>query len=113
MELATAMLHNRVRCRSRFAEECASVRQCFEYSKEQCPWLGGCGCLGRCSSGWDGGWFHCRIGLYLPGRIKTGTEVRSVWSVDAVLPTPCRLALVRSEEHTSELQSHLNLVCRL
>src|SRR5260370_8470310 len=24
-----------------------------------------------------------------------------------------RLGLVRSEEHTSELQSHLNLVCRL
>src|SRR5260370_30779634 len=25
----------------------------------------------------------------------------------------CELALKRSEEHTSELQSHLNLVCRL
>src|SRR5260370_20677353 len=30
------------------------------------------------------------------------------------LPWACVLmALVRSEEHTSELQSHLNLVCRL
>src|SRR5260370_3018660 len=28
---------------------------------------------------------------------------------DEVLPAPC----FRSEEHTSELQSHLNLVCRL
>src|SRR5260370_10030654 len=29
--------------------------------------------------------------------------------------SPClpRLAILRSEEHTSELQSHLNLVCRL
>src|SRR5260370_8027424 len=26
---------------------------------------------------------------------------------------PLRLRLCRSEEHTSELQSHLNLVCRL
>src|SRR6185369_17742074 len=26
---------------------------------------------------------------------------------------PCPAALWRSEEHTSELQSHLNLVCRL
>src|SRR4030043_1828944 len=26
---------------------------------------------------------------------------------------PCRLIPRRSEEHTSELQSHLNLVCRL
>src|SRR5260370_26565887 len=26
---------------------------------------------------------------------------------------PCRPGLKRSEEHTSELQSHLNLVCRL
>src|SRR5260370_21210693 len=28
-----------------------------------------------------------------------------------VLPDP--LVIIRSEEHTSELQSHLNLVCRL
>src|SRR5260370_31805251 len=31
-----------------------------------------------------------------------------VWS-----ETGCTCVLVRSEEHTSELQSHLNLVCRL
>src|SRR5260370_40346779 len=29
------------------------------------------------------------------------------------LLTPAALAAQRSEEHTSELQSHLNLVCRL
>src|SRR2546422_3949778 len=28
-------------------------------------------------------------------------------------PTPCRLTFRRSEEHTSELQSRLHLVCRL
>src|SRR5207237_6458647 len=28
-------------------------------------------------------------------------------------PRPCDRAPARSEEHTSELQSHLNLVCRL
>src|SRR5260370_17052258 len=34
--------------------------------------------------------------------------------VVVVLPEPCRPASShRSEEHTSELQSHLNLVCRL
>src|SRR5260370_23380594 len=27
--------------------------------------------------------------------------------------SPAQVALARSEEHTSELQSHLNLVCRL
>src|SRR5260370_17041431 len=30
-----------------------------------------------------------------------------------VLPVPLEAAPGRSEEHTSELQSHLNLVCRL
>src|SRR5690242_21431844 len=29
------------------------------------------------------------------------------------LPRPTRPACARSEEHTSELQSHVNLVCRL
>src|SRR5260370_11840266 len=28
-------------------------------------------------------------------------------------PGTCSKCLIRSEEHTSELQSHLNLVCRL
>src|SRR5690242_5784367 len=33
--------------------------------------------------------------------------------VDAMLATGVRRIIVRSEEHTSELQSHVNLVCRL
>src|SRR4051812_49592592 len=32
---------------------------------------------------------------------------------DSALPPPKRRACHRSEEHTSELQSHVNLVCRL
>src|SRR5260370_41629862 len=32
---------------------------------------------------------------------------------DSVISTPDQALNVRSEEHTSELQSHLNLVCRL
>src|SRR5260370_19898514 len=35
---------------------------------------------------------------------RTGQQVAS---------TPMRIGVDRSEEHTSELQSHLNLVCRL
>src|SRR5260370_11031939 len=33
--------------------------------------------------------------------------------VQAILAPPERDRVLRSEEHTSELQSHLNLVCRL
>src|SRR5260370_9973887 len=32
---------------------------------------------------------------------------------DALLEESVRVVFARSEEHTSELQSHLNLVCRL
>src|SRR5260370_23107947 len=44
--------------------------------------------------------------------------VRGVQAAGYVVPTPIQLRaipviLARSEEHTSELQSHLNLVCRL
>src|SRR5260370_25025792 len=47
------------------------------------------------------------------------TLFRSLIYEDLLSPTGCacgiafRLARGRSEEHTSELQSHLNLVCRL
>src|SRR5690242_21469923 len=34
-------------------------------------------------------------------------------SRDAVATLRRRIGIVRSEEHTSELQSHVNLVCRL
>src|SRR5690606_41654289 len=53
------------------------------------------------------------IGVYLfdengaIGAIKSGTEAAPVWE-----PIPIR-AFFRSEEHTSELQSRENLVCRL
>src|SRR5438477_8751805 len=42
-------------------------------------------------------------------------ETPAVWSLGApVMPLAATvLASVRSEEHTSELQSHVNLVCRL
>src|SRR5260370_23966095 len=39
----------------------------------------------------------------------TAPAISTAWSASDVAPTPKR----RSEEHTSELQSHLNLVCRL
>src|SRR5260370_20096183 len=57
-----------------------------------------------------------------PGHADFGGEVERVLSmVDGVLllvdavegPMPRRPAAARSEEHTSELQSHLNLVCPL
>src|SRR5882762_3455288 len=44
------------------------------------------------------------IGGHLHKRLRHGAE-QQVVEFDGVLP--------RSEEHTSELQSHLNLVCRL
>src|SRR5260370_13957120 len=56
----------------------------------------------------DGG---CR-GLYLIVQ-PTG---RKAWAVCVIADRPCLAAgglHDRSEEHTSELQSHLNLVCRL
>src|SRR5260370_3665644 len=50
------------------------------------------------------------------GRMKPSTLPRQHGSgSDAWWPTflACQLPTKRSEEHTSELQSHLNLVCRL
>src|SRR5260370_32251522 len=48
-----------------------------------------------------------RAGNYsVGGRIRSLPRYRNLTDVEA-------LALKRSEEHTSELQSHLNLVCRL
>src|SRR5207237_9493271 len=45
-------------------------------------------------------------GLRQPERTVPGVRVRVVRRVHRIVPD-------RSEEHTSELQSHLNLVCRL
>src|SRR5690242_21610441 len=62
---------------------------------------------------------------YNPSAIdKTATYVArgSVWTGSTLWNTPTGVAVitngnpksgVRSEEHTSELQSHVNLVCRL
>src|SRR5260370_24525663 len=40
-------------------------------------------------------------------------ETPPIHTQSAVLPLTLLFAGARSEEHTSELQSHLNLVCRL
>src|SRR2546430_13320414 len=47
--------------------------------------------------------------------VRPGNEVfpvRGIGVARVMLP-PCELAIERSEEHTSELQSQSNLVCRL
>src|SRR5260370_2539310 len=50
----------------------------------------------------------------VPRGSLSSTQIRPPWASAAsrqkTRPSP---RLVRSEEHTSELQSHLNLVCRL
>src|SRR5260370_26507201 len=48
-------------------------------------------------------------GFALAVVMRTGSNARR----DARLAHPDGSARARSEEHTSELQSHLNLVCRL
>src|SRR5260370_9238886 len=49
--------------------------------------------------------------------IEEALDVTKIYSVTGMLPSDTPLVLQRpfrrSEEHTSELQSHLNLVCRL
>src|SRR5260370_21943407 len=45
---------------------------------------------------------------------RTGHAAKLIYSIGLFCPTVEKiLVLRRSEEHTSELQSHLNLVCRL
>src|SRR5260370_30965152 len=50
---------------------------------------------------------HYNYGPHWPG---INTDASGSYRREEVMPTPQKQ---RSEEHTSELQSHLNLVCRL
>src|SRR5947207_4207267 len=50
------------------------------------------------------------IGATLPGDIYLGLEATAYYAAIIGLPVP---AAGRSEEHTSELQSHSDIVCRL
>src|SRR5260370_23678735 len=74
-----------------------------------------------CPAGGNGGMRHDEVGsrlrhLLTEGEIPPGARIpeRELCASLSISRTPLREALkVRSEEHTSELQSHLNLVCRL
>src|SRR5690242_20840997 len=44
---------------------------------------------------------------------RPGRKVRGMDPLHEGRDAPLRIQLLRSEEHTSELQSHVNLVCRL
>src|SRR3990167_2379999 len=46
-------------------------------------------------------------------RITIGDEIGAVYDVTSCALNACPLTSRRSEEHTSELQSQSNLVCRL
>src|SRR3989449_7798174 len=48
-----------------------------------------------------------------PARIQVDAEQTRAWLEKGALPTDTVRSLLRSEEHTSELQSRLHLVCRL
>src|SRR2546422_4746012 len=60
-----------------------------------------------------------RCGVVVTTESKRMNSTRSLWRQDAeiflvsVLILFLELVLIRSEEHTSELQSRLHLVCRL
>src|SRR5438477_3786835 len=53
-----------------------------------------------------------QINAVVPLRIPTGVSVPLVVTAGGN-STTLNVTLTRSEEHTSELQSHVNLVCRL
>src|SRR5438477_5646527 len=57
---------------------------------------------------------HVVLGLRLRRRLgRAGLAHRVRVAHDACAACTCCSSEVRSEEHTSELQSHVNLVCRL
>src|SRR5260370_14752680 len=51
-----------------------------------------------------------RMSVSLKRQLQRASSSTHMWSSDS---KPASLDRYRSEEHTSELQSHLNLVCRL
>src|SRR5260370_23871041 len=61
----------------------------------------------------DGTGSHPSSRTYPPGRLRALREREALQAVTILGLPPERLHFLRSEEHTSELQSHLNLVCRL
>src|SRR5438477_2146888 len=50
---------------------------------------------------------------FISTTIATCTPTGTASSTQRSRPSPVRIRSQRSEEHTSELQSHVNLVCRL
>src|SRR5438034_5477038 len=50
-------------------------------------------------------------GLFLAAHCTSAATSRSTMKANTVAPT--KIEAMRSEEHTSELQSHSDLVCRL
>src|SRR5690242_20861664 len=51
--------------------------------------------------------------LYPKSGLVIANEILAAVGIIEIIPPEAPLALFRSEEHTSELQSHVNLVCRL
>src|SRR5438132_1808069 len=57
--------------------------------------------------------FPTRRSSDLSASTWSGIAARSRTPTPAEPPAPCTRPMARSEEHTSELQSHSDLVCRL
>src|SRR5260221_5788003 len=82
--------------------------QRFVQKRKKCEWSGSesrwnCQMGGQMESGVAG------VGRWIGGWARDGTQVRR-WVVIGIMGL---IHLSRSEEHTSELQSHSDLVCRL
>src|SRR5260370_27734351 len=72
-----------------------------------CRRSAGQGCAGGCAWGKDKAWAGASASTC------AGFPAGQDSAADHDLCRPCPAPRERSEEHTSELQSHLNLVCRL